>query len=96
MINTEGNPSFLNSFLDYTATILNKSPATVKEYNYDISRFLKFIMYHLKLTDEKNIDNQNVSISISAVDKEKIHKINKEYRNVDRDTAERNIRRSFK
>lgn len=53
MINTEGNPSFLNSFLDYTATILNKSPATVKEYNYDISRFLKFIMYHLKLTDEK-------------------------------------------
>ena len=67
MINTEGNPSFLNSFLDYTATILNKSPATVKEYNYDISRFLKFIMYHLKLTDEKNIDNidihdMNVSI----------------------------------
>lgn len=60
MINTEGNPSFLNSFLDYTATILNKSPATVKEYNYDISRFLKFIMYHLKLTDEKNIDNIDI------------------------------------
>ena len=67
MINTEGNPSFLNSFLDYTATILNKSPATVKEYNYDISRFLKFIMYHLKLTDEKNIDNidiHNMDVSI--------------------------------
>lgn len=67
MINTEGNPSFLNSFLDYTATILNKSPATVKEYNYDISRFLKFIMYHLKLTDEKNIDNidiHNMNVSI--------------------------------
>ena len=60
MINTEGNPSFLNSFLDYTATILNKSPATVKEYNYDISRFLKFIMYHLKLTDEKNIDTIDI------------------------------------
>lgn len=60
MINTEGNPEFLNSFLDYTATILNKSPATVKEYNYDISRFLKFIMYHLKLTDEKNIDNIDI------------------------------------
>ena len=60
MINTEGNPEFLNSFLDYTATILNKSPATVKEYNYDISRFLKFIMYHLKLTDEKNIDNVDI------------------------------------
>ena len=67
MINTEGNPEFLNSFLDYTATILNKSPATVKEYNYDISRFLKFIMYHLKLTDEKNIDNidiHNMDVSI--------------------------------
>lgn len=67
MINTDGNPSFLNSFLDYTATILNKSPATVKEYNYDISRFLKFIMYHLKLTDEKNIDNidiHNMDVSI--------------------------------
>lgn len=67
MINTEGNPEFLNSFLDYTATILNKSPATVKEYNYDINRFLKFIMYHLKLTDEKNIDNidiHNMDVSI--------------------------------
>ena len=35
---------------------------------------------------EKNITNQNVSISISAVDKEEIHQINKEYRNVDRPT----------
>lgn len=60
MINTDGNPEFLNSFLDYTATILNKSPNTVKEYNYDINRFLKYIMYHLKLTDEKNIDNIDI------------------------------------
>ena len=30
MINTDGNPEFLNSFLDYTASILNKSPGTVK------------------------------------------------------------------
>lgn len=36
--------------------------------------------------EEKEIKNQNVSISISAVDKEEIHKINKEYRNVDRPT----------
>lgn len=36
--------------------------------------------------EEKNIDVENVSISISAVDKETIHKINKEYRNVDRPT----------
>lgn len=60
MINTDGNPEFLNSFLDYTATILNKSPNTVKEYNYDLNRFLKYIKYHLKLTDEKNIDKINI------------------------------------
>ena len=47
MINTENNPEFLNSFLDYTATILNKSPNTVKEYNYDLNMFLKFILYLL-------------------------------------------------
>ena len=56
MINTEGNPEFLNSFLDYTATILNKSPNTVKEYNYDLNRFLKYILYKFKLTDETDFD----------------------------------------
>lgn len=56
MINIDGNPEFLNSFLDYTATILNKSPNTVKEYNYDLNRFLKYLMYHLRLTDKKNLD----------------------------------------
>ena len=56
MINTDGNPEFLNSFLDYTATILNKSPNTVKEYNYDLNRFLKYISYKFKLTDETNFD----------------------------------------
>mgnify|MGYP002537695960 CR=1 FL=1 len=40
MVNIENNPSFLNSFLDYTATILNKSPNTIKEYNYDLNNFL--------------------------------------------------------
>lgn len=55
MINTEGNPTFLNSFLDYTITILNKSPNSVKEYNYDLNTFLKYMMIHLGLTDEKDI-----------------------------------------
>lgn len=36
--------------------------------------------------EEKNIDNENISISVSAVDKDTIHNINKEYRNVDRPT----------
>ena len=43
MINKDENPDFLNSFLDYTVTILNKSINTVKEYNYDIANFLKYI-----------------------------------------------------
>ena len=43
MIQREENPEFLNDFLDYQSTILNKSPNSIKEYNYDIAHFLKFI-----------------------------------------------------
>ena len=39
MIDPESNPDYMNSFLDYTTTILNKSPNTVKEYNYDLRMF---------------------------------------------------------
>ncbi len=70
MINTEGNPEFLNSFLDYTTTILNKSPNTIKEYNYDLNRFLKYLMYHLRLTNEKNLDNIDIhSMTLDTMNK---------------------------
>ena len=70
MINIENNPVFLNSFLDYTATILNKSPNTVKEYNYDLNTFLKYIMYHFRMTDEKEIKNINIhDMSIETLKK---------------------------
>ncbi len=49
MILRENNPDFLNDFLDYSATILNKSENTIKEYNYDIAHFLKFITYQFKM-----------------------------------------------
>lgn len=52
MIQRENNPEYLNSFLDYSITILNKSPNSVKEYNYDLSNFLKFMMIRFKLTNE--------------------------------------------
>lgn len=52
MIPKEKNPEYLNSFLDYSITILNKSPNSVKEYNYDLSNFLKFMMIRFKLTDK--------------------------------------------
>ena len=52
MINREDNPDYLNSFLDYSITILNKSPNSIKEYNYDLATFLKFIKLHFGLTNE--------------------------------------------
>ncbi|MBQ9298338.1 MAG: tyrosine recombinase XerC [Clostridia bacterium] len=56
MINIENNPEFLNSFLDYIETILNKSANTVKEYNYDLINFLKFIKLRFKLTTETDFE----------------------------------------
>lgn len=67
MIEREANPDFVNSFLDYTITILNKSQNTVKEYNYDIANFLKYIKKQFKLTDKadlKEIKINDMDISI--------------------------------
>lgn len=61
MIEREANPDFVNSFLDYTITILNKSPNTVKEYNYDIANFLKYIKRQFKLTDEADLKEIKIS-----------------------------------
>ena len=66
MIPRENNPDFLNSFLDYSITILNKSPNSIKEYNYDLAMFLKYIMIHFKQTDEKDL--KNIDISKFSVD----------------------------
>ena len=71
MINREDNPEYLNSFLDYTMTILNKSPNTVKEYNYDLATFLKFIKMHFGLTDEEDFSK----IEIKDIDLNTIKKI---------------------
>lgn len=57
MITRDNNPDYLNSFLDYMITIQNKSINTVKEYNYDLATFLKFIKIHFNLTNEINFDN---------------------------------------
>lgn len=57
MIARENNPDYLNGFLDYMVTIQNKSPNTVKEYNYDLATFLKFIKIHFKMTDETDLEN---------------------------------------
>ena len=69
-INIEDNPGFLNSFLDYTATILNKSQNTVKEYYYDLNTFLKYILYHFKMTNEKDLKQISIrNMSLETVSK---------------------------
>ena len=62
MIQREKNPEYLNSFLDYSITILNKSPNSVKEYNYDLANFLKFMTMRFKLTNTTNYDEIDITL----------------------------------
>lgn len=71
MIPREKNPDYINSFLDYSITILNKSPNSVKEYNYDLSKFFKFMMIRFKKTTETDFDK----IDITLFTKEDLKKI---------------------
>lgn len=80
MINPKDNPEFLNDFLNYSSTILNKSKNTIKEYNYDIAHFLKYITFQYKLTDIKdeefikNIKINNFSLeTIKKITLQDIH-----------------------
>ena len=76
MIERENNPYFLNDFLDYSSTILNKSVNTIKEYNYDIAHFLKFIKYRYRMVSGyKEIDIRSSDIKIDDLGLETIEKI---------------------
>ena len=76
MIDREKNPEFLNSFLDYSITILNKSPNSVKEYNYDLNMFLKYMLIEFKETNEKEFDKIDISnFSINTLKKIKLNNI---------------------
>jgi len=73
MILEEENPSYLNDFLDYMITIQNKSKNTVKEYNYDLATFLKYIKIHFKLTNEKDLKKIKYSdVTLSTIKKIKL------------------------
>lgn len=74
MINPEDNPDFVNDFLDYSSTILNKSKNSVKEYNYDIAHFLKFIKFRFKMTDVKD-ELEIKTIAIKDLTLDTINKI---------------------
>ena len=71
MINHEENPRFLNDFLNYSSTILNKSQTTMKEYNYDLNHFLKFIKYKFNINFDTDEDNKKKIKSIKK-NKEKV------------------------
>lgn len=76
MISRDMNPEYLNSFLDYSITILNKSPNTIKEYNYDLAMFLKFIMVHFNLTSSKDFKDINISnLSLDVIKKIELNDI---------------------
>ena len=69
MIDRQDNPDFLNDFLDYSSTILNKSPNTIKECNYDIAHFLKFIKFKYKMTEVKDEEEiKNIIINDLTLD----------------------------
>lgn len=61
MINREQNPEFINSFLDYSITILNKSPNSIKEYNYDLMMFFRYMKIHFNLTKETDIQKIEIN-----------------------------------
>ena len=70
MINPDENPEFVNSFLDYSITILNKSSNSVKEYNYDLLMFLRFIKQHFNMTNEEDFKNIKIDdISLDTIKK---------------------------
>lgn len=70
MFDRNNNPDYLNAFLDYTITILNKSPNTIKEYNYDLATFLKFIKLHFNLTNETDFTKITIhDIGIDVIKK---------------------------
>jgi len=70
MISPDKNPEFLNDFLAYSSTILNKSENTIKEYNYDIAYFLKFIrtkFENIEINSEqdiKSIEINNITLDV--------------------------------
>ena len=78
MIDRSLNPLFLNDFLDYSSTISNKSINTIKEYNYDISYFLKYIKYKFNMTkvSEENIKEITITdLTLNDIEKIRLEDI---------------------
>ncbi len=61
MIDTEKNPDFLNSFLQYALTYQKKSPDSAYQYNRDLTMFLRYMKYHFHLTNKDNFDEIEIN-----------------------------------
>ena len=59
MIDRNYNPYYLNSFLDYLDGVLNKSSNTIKEYNYDMVNFFKYLK---RENNEENIVINDITL----------------------------------
>ena len=78
MVSRNENPDYLNLFLDYSITILNKSPNSIKEYNYDLRNFLKFIKIEFGLSAEKDYSKVDIhDLDINIIKKIKLEDIHK-------------------
>lgn len=64
-------PNILSDYLDYLTTIKGRSPLTVKEYYYDLSRFLKFIVMRKKYFGY-NFDSDINTIDISKISRKNL------------------------
>lgn len=70
MINKEYNPYLLNCFLEYLDSALDKSENTIKEYNYDLVTFFKYLKLG-EITAEATVEEIIIN-DITIEDLEKI------------------------
>ncbi|MGE4284446.1 MAG: tyrosine recombinase XerC [Clostridia bacterium] len=56
------SPAILKDFLNYSETIKNKSPNTIKEYFYDLRMFFRFLKIHNKIISLDKIDFNEITI----------------------------------
>ena len=61
MINFDDCPILLQDYLNYMLTIKGRSMLTVKEYYYDLKRFLKYIIMR------KNLFGYNLNSNIDLI-----------------------------
>jgi hypothetical protein len=71
MIHFDDCPVILDDYLNYLLTIKGRSNLTVKEYYYDLKRFLKFIIMRKKLFGY-NLNSDINEVSILSINKRDI------------------------